>query len=150
MTAPVPNAAHGADGAPDPAFSRATLVSLRRVLHAHRPSTAAAQADRARAGRARQLPEGRLATSACLVAADARRRGLSAARMLVALKAEWHALPEVRRLAMLDAWGPAELLDRLVTLSIGAYYATADAPEAGGGGRGGPHTRARLQVRSAA
>jgi hypothetical protein len=94
-------------------LSRTTRMSLRRVLHAYRDGW---------------LPEARLAASAGMVAGDARRCGLPAARMLVALKAEWSALEEVRRLAMLEARGPAELLERLVTLAIRAYYADGAGP----------------------
>jgi hypothetical protein len=86
-------------------FSRTTLMTLRRVLHAYREGW---------------LLDERLAAGARMVAADARRAGLPAAQMLVALKAAWETLDEVRRLPMLDA---RELLDRLVSLGIRAYFA---------------------------
>jgi hypothetical protein len=81
-------------------------MTLRRVLHAYREGW---------------LLEERLAAAARMAAADARQHGLAAARMLVAINAEWVALDAVRRLALHDA---RALLDRLVTLSIDAYYAS--------------------------
>ena len=57
--------------------------------------------------------------AACIVAGEARRCGLPPERMLVALKRTWWALEEVRDLPFLDA---QQLLSRLVSLSIRAYY----------------------------
>jgi len=101
-------------------LSRSTLMTVRRVLHAFREGW---------------LLEERLATAARMAAEDARGRRLEAAEMLVALKREWAALDEVRRLPMHDA---RDLMSRLVTLSIRAYY-TRDR---GTGRSGGPTERA--------
>jgi hypothetical protein len=132
-----PDAAPAADEA---TFSRTTRASLCAVLEAYRDG---------------RLPEERLAASARAVADDAHRRGLAAARMLVALKGEWAALEPVRRLSMLDARGPRELLDRLVTLSIGGYYADrgqsagpAAAPPPAGEGAGQAGRRAVGRARA--
>ena len=113
------------DDAPDDAptgavLSRTTRMTLRRVLHAYREGW---------------LREERLAAAARMAAENARRHGLAAARMLVAIKAEWAALEAVRRLALRDA---RALLDRLVTPSIDASYAsctpyrTTPGPRRGG------------------
>lgn len=96
-------------------LSRSTLMTIRRVLHAYREGW---------------VLEARLATAARMVAEDARRRGVAAERMLVALKRAWAALDDVRRLPALDA---RDLLGRLVTLSIGAFYPPDRA--VGGSGR---------------
>jgi hypothetical protein len=93
-------------------------MTLRRVLHAYREGW---------------LLEERLAAVARMAAGDARRHGLAAARMLVAIKAEWAALDVVPRLALRDA---RALLDRLVTLSIGAYYASSGSDRVAPGPRG--------------
>jgi hypothetical protein len=85
-------------------LSRSTLMTVRRVLHAYREGW---------------LLEERLAAAARMAAEDARLHGVAAEGMLVALKREWAALEDARRLAALDA---SELLSRLVTLSIRAYY----------------------------
>ena len=90
---------------PVAALSRTTLMTVRRVVHAYRQGW---------------LLDGRLAAAARMVAADARGRGLTAERMLVALKQGWAALDDVWRMSPLDA---RDLLTRLVTLSICAYYA---------------------------
>jgi hypothetical protein len=92
-------------------------MTLRRVLHAHREGWLRAE---------------RLAAAARMAAEDARLHGAGAAGMLVVLKREWAALEEVRAMSPLDA---RDLLDRLVTLSIRAYYQpaqprrSADAPD---------------------
>ena len=96
------------------ALSRTTLMTIRRVLHAYREGW---------------LLEGRLAAAARMAAEDARQHGLSAERMLVALKQEWTALEEARRLPALDA---RDLLSALVSLTIKAYY-----DPIGGGRRAG-------------
>lgn len=85
-------------------LSRSTLMTVRRVLHAYREGW---------------LLQGRLAAAARMAAEDARRRGVSAERILVALKREWWELGEVRHMSTGDARG---LLSRLVSLSISAYY----------------------------
>lgn len=101
-------------------LSRSTLATLRRVLNAFRDGW---------------VLEGRLGAVARMTADDARQRGLSAERMIVSLKGDWARLEEVRRLPPLDA---RDLLSRLVSLSIRAYY---DA-----GGRASP---ARGEIRRA-
>ena len=87
-----------------PALSRSALMAVRRVLHAYREGW---------------LLDDRLAAAARMIADDAQREGLPAARMIVLLKQAWTALDEVR-------WGaPVELqqlLSRLLTLSIASYY----------------------------
>jgi hypothetical protein len=88
-----------------PALSRATLLTVRRMLPAQCEGWPS--------------PE-RLAAAAGMVAEDARHRGIPAERMLVALKRAWAALEEVRRMPVLDAH---DLLTRLVTLCIRAFYA---------------------------
>ena len=96
-----PAAGAPADGAPaDAGLSDTTVATLRRLLQARREGW---------------IPEWRCAAAAGLVADDARRRGLAAAAMLVALKGQWAALPEARALPPLEA---RALLDRLVTLGI--------------------------------
>jgi hypothetical protein len=101
--------------------SRALSRTMPGVLHADREG---------------QALEARLAAAARLVADDAREHGLSAVRMLVALKRTW---------VELGAGGPSAvdtrvLFDRLVTLSIRAYYAAGPTPSAdappGAGTRG--------------
>ena len=104
---------------PGAVLSRTTLMTLRRVLHAYREGW---------------LLEERLAAAARMAAADARQPGLAAARMPVAIKAEWSALDAVRRLALHDA---RALLDRLVSLSIDAYYASCRSDPRAAAGRGG-------------
>jgi hypothetical protein len=97
-------------------------MTVRRVLHAYREGW---------------LLEERLAAAARMAAEDARHRGVPAEHMLVALKREWGALDEVRRMSALDA---RDLLSRLVTLSVCAYY----EPERSAGGsrhRPGPPGR---------
>ena len=84
--------------------SRTTLMTIRRVLHAFREGW---------------LLEGRLAAAARMAAEDARQAGLSAERMLIALKQEWNAMEEARRLPVLDA---RDLLSALISLTIEAYY----------------------------
>jgi hypothetical protein len=98
-------------------LSRSALMLLRRVLHAYREGW---------------LLESRVAAAARMIADDARQHGLTAERMLVALKESWGALDDVRRLAAGDA---RALRDRLVTLAIRAYYAEAGASDARRGGR---------------
>jgi hypothetical protein len=82
-------------------------MTMRRVLHAYREGW---------------LLEERLSAAAWMAAEDARHRGVAAERLLVALKREWGALQEVRRMSGVDA---RDLLNRLVTLSIRAYYEPA-------------------------
>ncbi len=65
------------------------------------------------------LTDEHLRATARLVAEDARGQGLAAERLLVALKGVWAGLVEVRQLVAHDA---QDLLDRLVSLCIRAYY----------------------------
>ncbi len=65
------------------------------------------------------LTDEHLRATARLVAEDARGQGLAAERLLVALKGAWAGLAEVRQLVAHDA---QDLLDRLVSLCIRAYY----------------------------
>src|SRR5687768_4267736 len=110
-----PDGVHGG-GHADAVISRSTLMTVRRVLHAYREGW---------------LLEARLVTAARMVADDARLRGVAAERMLVALKREWAALDDARRLPAPDA---RDLLNRLVTLSIRAFYPSGRS----GGGSGRP------------
>ena len=110
--------------------SRTTLMMIRRVLHAYREGW---------------LLEGRLSAAARMAAEDARQQGLSAERMLVALKQEWNGLEEARRLPALDAH---DLLSALISLTIRAYY-----DPVGGGRRAGAadgRGPVRVERRSAA
>ena len=117
MPRAVADAAALAPERPAAALSRTTLMTLRRVLHAYREGW---------------LLDGRLAAAARMVAEDARGRRLAAERMLVALKHQWAALQEVRAMSPRDA---RDVLGRLTTLSIRAYYQAAphqrgaDAPD---------------------
>jgi hypothetical protein len=107
----------GAERAPDRAvLSRSALMLLRRVLHAYREGW---------------LLESRVAAAARTIADDARLHGLTAERMLVAMKESWGTLDDVRRLAPGDA---RALRDRLVTLAIRAFYAETGASDARRGG----------------
>ncbi len=99
-----PHAEHGGAGGDTAVLSRSTVMTVRRVLHAYREGW---------------LVEKRLAAAARMAAQDGRLRGVPAERMLVALKHEWGALDEVRRMSALDA---QDLLSRLVSLSIRSYY----------------------------
>jgi hypothetical protein len=129
------------DGAPcEPVLSRATRTTLRRVLHAYREGW---------------LLEERLAAAGRMAPGDARQCGLPAARLLVALEAEWSALEEVRHLATVEARGPAGLLERLVTLAVRANYADGAGPGpvgdlAVGASAGPPPARSRRGGRRAA
>src|SRR5438105_4936132 len=88
-------------------LSRSTCVAVRRLMHAYREGWPL---------------DGRLTTAARIVTEDARERRFPAAQMLVALKQAWAALDEVRSISPTDS---RELLGRLVTLSIEAYYGAA-------------------------
>ncbi|MFL5575174.1 MAG: hypothetical protein ACJ79S_04275 [Gemmatimonadaceae bacterium] len=92
-------------------LSRSALMSVRRVLHAHRDGW--------------QLDE-RLAAAASMVADDARARSAPAEAMLIALKHGWGELAEVRQLPPRDT---RALLDRLVTLAIRELYAPPPSPQ---------------------
>lgn len=85
--------------------SRSALMLVRRVLHAYREGW---------------VLDARLDAAARMIAGDARLHGVAAERMLVALKAAWAGLDDVAGLHPSDA---RALLDRLVTLSIRAYFA---------------------------
>jgi hypothetical protein len=101
--------------------SRAAVRALRQFLTAQRDGWTL---------------ESRLTWAACSVASEARRCGLPAERMLVALKDTWWALDEVHKLQRIDA---RDWLGRLVTLSIRAYYEprrSGGASTASGGGTG--------------
>jgi hypothetical protein len=65
------------------------------------------------------LTDEHLRATARLVAEDARGQGFAAERLLVALKSAWAGWAEVRQLVGHDA---QDLLDRLVSLCIRAYY----------------------------
>lgn len=111
----------------DAVLSRSTLMTVRRMLHGYREGW--------------RLDE-RLALAARMAAEDAQREGAGASAMLVALKEAWAALDGVQRLPRADARG---LLDRLVTLSIRAFYRPSPANRPGasaGGGRTGARSAA--------
>ena len=103
-TVPDRQAAGGEAGSDTAVLSRSTLMIVRRMLHTYREGW---------------LLEERVSAAARMVAEDARHGTIPAERMLVALKREWGALDEVRRMPARDA---RDLLSRLVTLSIRAYY----------------------------
>jgi hypothetical protein len=85
-------------------LSRSTLMTLRRVLHAYREGW---------------LLDERLTAAARMAAEDAHWRGQPVERLIVALKGQWAALEDVRRLSRIDT---GALLGRLITLCIRAYY----------------------------
>jgi hypothetical protein len=109
-----PPAVHDHTTTAHAAPSRTTLMTIRRVLHAYREGW---------------LLEGRLAAAARMAAEDARQHGLTAERMLIALKQEWTAMEEARRLPAIDAH---DLLSALISLTIKAYF-----DPIGGGRRAG-------------
>jgi hypothetical protein len=100
-------ALHVANPAVGPVISRSTMMMLRRVLNAYREGW---------------LLEDRLAVVARMAVEDARRRGLAAEGMLVALKGEWAELAEARAL---PGFAGRDLLRRLVTRAIATYYEAA-------------------------
>ena len=113
--------ATSADAAPG--LSRSTARVMRQVLNAYREGW---------------VLEDRLARAARMVAEDARLQALPPERMLVALKRAWTMLDGVYRLPVLEV---RELLSRLVTLSIDAYYASR-RPEPPIPSHGAPGARA--------
>ena len=74
------------------------------------------------------LLEGRLRQAARMLCADARERGMRAEQMLVALKDEWAALADVRRLAQGTA--RADVTRRFITLCIDEFYADSTRRDA--------------------
>lgn len=54
------------------------------------------------------------------IAAEARERGVTAERLLIALKDLWYSLPAVENAASRDEQN--RMLQRIITLSIRAYY----------------------------
>lgn len=106
--------------------SRSAVRALRQFLNARRDGW---------------VLETRLLLAACMLASEARRCGLPPERMLVVLKRTWRALDEVRRLPPLDA---QELLSRLVSLAIQAYYEPRREGGAAAGGPGGEGARAAV------
>lgn len=103
--------------------SRSAVRALRQFLNARRDGW---------------VLETRLMLAACMLAGEARRCGLPPERMLVALKRTWRSLDEVRRLPPTDA---QDLLGRVVTLSIRAYYEPAHAAGTPSGVAGGDRAR---------
>jgi hypothetical protein len=100
--------------APTGTISRSTAMAVRRALHALRDGW---------------LLEGRLRAAARMVAEDARRHGLRAEQMLVALKREWGGLVRTRAADAIREAG--EFAERLITLCIHEFYAPsrgADVP----------------------
>ena len=93
-------------------LSHSTLVAVRRLVHAYREDGAV---------------EIRLRRAARAVAADAHRQGARAEQMLVAVKQEWAALPEVRALPPGDA--VQNLSSRFITLCSREFF-SSDAPPA--------------------
>jgi hypothetical protein len=101
--------------------SRSAVRTMRRFLHAQRDG---------------MVMENLLTSAAGLVSGEARRCALPAERMLVALKRVWWDLDEAHSLPRLEA---QEWLNRLVTLSIRAYYEpgrVAGPPDGAGRGNG--------------
>jgi len=105
-------------------LSLSTIMAARRVLHAYREGW---------------LLESRLEAVAEMIAADARRSGVSAEQMLVSWKRCWQGLEEVAALHITER---RELLNRLVALYIDAYYQGEERADAAAQKRG-------LDVRSA-
>ena len=114
--------AHGEEGRPVAPLSRTTLMAMRRLLHAFREGW---------------VLEQRLAMAARMAVVDAREAGLEAERLVIALKAQWAMFEEVRALPGSDV---RYLRDRLVSLSILAYYES----ERGPGAAAAPGGRAEL------
>ena len=94
-------------------MSRSTAMAVRRALHALLDGW---------------LLEGRLRAAARMIAGDARRHGLRAEEMLVALKREWGGL--VRTRAARATGDLHDFAQRLVTLCIHEFYAAARPADA--------------------
>jgi hypothetical protein len=103
--------------------SRPALRALGQLLHARREGW---------------LLEKRLARAAATIARDAREQGLPPERMLVALKEAWATLDGVRELPRRDA---QDVLNRVGTLSIRAYFERGGASGRGAGGSSGESAR---------
>lgn len=73
--------------------------------------------------------DGEIRQAAHLICRDAHRDGLSAEQMLIALKLEWSALPEV--VAMRNRPVAEELLSRIVTVCIHEYYLSTPQADSG-------------------
>ena len=91
-------------------MSRSTAMAVRRALHALRDGWHL---------------EGRLRDAARMVAEDARRHGLRAEEMLVALEREWGELARTRVARVTG--DVRRFAERLVTLCIHEFYAAAGA-----------------------
>jgi hypothetical protein len=108
--APAPAPLRQATAAPRGVISRSTASAARQLLHA--------------LGDGRVLDD-RIRRAARMVAGDARRRGLSADQMLVALKREWPGPTGGPRIP--DGDHVRDLARRLVTLCIHEFYASRAA-----------------------
>ena len=86
-------------------------MAVRRVLHAYREGW---------------VLDNRLRRAARAVAQDAHRRSAQAEQMLVAVKQEWAALPEVRALPPGD--GLQELSSRFISLCIREFFSPGASP----------------------
>ena len=86
-------------------FSRAALITIQPLYDAHR---------------AGPLADEQVARAAGLLAGNARAAGLTAGELVIGVKHTWSLLHDARALPSLDA---RDLLDRLVSRCIRAYYA---------------------------
>ena len=90
---------------PSPALSDAALQSLRQSLVDYLADSSSP--DELRSALAR-------------VASEARERAIMPERLLVTLKEQWYALPDVQRAS--DAVAQSRLLQRIVTMCIREYF----------------------------
>lgn len=97
--------------APLQLLSQPSAEALRYALYAHT---------------GRQQLDGSLRGAAQMVCVEARRRGLTAERMLVLLKRDCATLPEIGQFT--DRQARADLIARFVTLCIEEFYAGAQPP----------------------
>jgi hypothetical protein len=95
-----------ADGAAEASavLSLSTTTAMRRVLNAFSEGW---------------VLDGRVRDTARLIAEDAHRGGLDAARMIVAVRGAWTQLDELRRIGPDDA---RALMSRLVSCAIEEFY----------------------------
>ena len=110
------------DGEAHPSVETMTAATLRRALVA--PADDGANEELRRAVRA--------------LADEARRRGLRAEQLVVAIRETWRSLPEARSAASRS--GDAGVAARVIGVCIGEYYAgVRDASDEGGGRRETDH-----------
>ena len=106
-TAPRADGAAAAGGAAEGSavLSLSTTTAMRRVLNAFREGW---------------VLDGRVRDTARLIAEDAHRAGLDAVRMIVAVRAGWTQLDELRRIVPDD--DARALMSRLISCAIEEFY----------------------------